>query len=362
MASILDNYPSTLTPPQLQSIAALLQNQGLRVSPSITTAISSYNSKSLISTCITMKTNAAAGTGGINTTNQQAVANIAATTCAALGDSIPQYYLGLGTFANVTYPFPGLVGIVQTKANIYLGSPTGYSTNWDMGRFAQIFQACDSYSQLANQVIISSCNSDDYLCDTFSNNNDMITGDITKISLATGVFGNDLANLGQLIDLSKLDDLGSPVALMQQIVNVVGVIPVISLTFLAAGVPQDAVVNLDNPNYTFSDSVQKAMYQGMTQITGDPLKQILQVLEVKTVGITTMADLLNPVKLFPNSFQTLTVPTKNGVKGIYTTAQGDVNTSLVQGLPAYVMNSAVANQPTTTPYTGTLPNNYGPII
>jgi hypothetical protein len=361
MASIYDNYPSTLNPLQLQSISALLQNQGLRVSPNITTAISSYNGKSLISTCITMKVNAAAGTGGINTTNKQAVANIACTTVPALGDSIPQYYLGLGTFANVTYPFPGMVGIVQTKANIYLGSPTGYATDWNMGRFAQIFAACDSYAQLANQVIISSCNSDDYLCDTFSNNNNMVTGDITKITLATGQFGTDLANLGQLIDLTKLEDLGSPVALMQQIVNIVGVVPVISLTFLAAGVPEDAVVNLDNPNYTFADSVQKAMYQGMTQVTGDALTQILQILEVTTTGITTMADLLNPYKLFPNSFQTLTVPTKNGSRGIYTNAQGDVNTTLIQGLPAYVINSAVANG-NTAPYAGTLPTDYNGVV
>lgn len=357
MASIYDNYPSTLNPLQLQTISAMLQNQGLRVSPTMTTAINSYNSKSLISTCITMKTNAAAGTGGINTTNKNAVANIASTTVPALGDSIPQYYLGLGTFANVTYPFPGLVGIVQTKANIYLGSPTGYATNWSMGRFAQIFAACDSYAQLANQVIISSCNSDDYLCDTFSNNNDMVTGDITKITLATSAFGTDLENLGQLINLNRLEDLGSPVALMQQLVDVVGVIPVISLTFLAAGVPEDAVVNLDNPNYTFSDSVQKAMYQGMTQITGSALTQILQMLGVTTTGITTMADLLNPVKLFPNSFQTLTVPTKNGSRAIYTNSQGDVNTTLVQGLPTYILNSAVANG-NTAPYAGTLPIDY----
>ena len=355
MASIYNGYPSTLTPLQLQATAGLLQNQGFRVSPTITTAISSYNSKSLISTCITMKTNAAAGTGGINVTNKNAVANIAATTVPALGDSIPQYYLGLGTFANVTYPYPGLVGIVQTKANIYLGSPTGASTNWDMSRFCQIFSACNAYAGLANQVIISSCNSDDYLCDTFSNSDNMITGDITKVNQATGVFGQDLANLGELIDLTNLGNQGSPLALVRQIVNIAGTIPLVSLTFLAAGVPSAVVVNLDDPNATVTDSAQKAMYDGMTQITGDSLKQILQILGVTTAGITTMADLLNPVKLFPNSFQTLTVSTKDGVRGIYTNAQGSVNTNLINSLPAWILSSTMANAPVTKPYSGTLP-------
>jgi hypothetical protein len=62
---------------------------------------------------------------------------------------------------------------------------------------------------------------------------------------------------------------------------------------------------------------------------------------VTTQGITTMADLLNPVKLFPNSFQSLTVVTKNGQRAIYTNNQGDVNTTLIQELPNYVVSSAV---------------------
>ena len=47
-----------------------------------------------------------------------------------------------------------------------------------------------------------------------------------------------------------------------------------------------------------SEAQQKAMYNAMTQITGDALTQILQILGVTTTGITTMADLLNPVKIF----------------------------------------------------------------
>ena len=98
-----------------------------------------------------MQTQANAGTGGISTANKNALANIASNTCAALGDSIPQVYLNLGTFSNVTYP-PGLTGIINTKANLYLGSPTGLSTNWDLSRFAQILAACVAYEQLANQL------------------------------------------------------------------------------------------------------------------------------------------------------------------------------------------------------------------
>jgi hypothetical protein len=288
-----------------------------------------------------MQTQANAGTGGISTANKNALANIASTTCPALGDSIPQAYLTLGTFSNVTYPYPGLSGIAKTKANIYLGSPTGASTNWDLSRFAQILAACLSYAQLTNQFIISACNSDTYLCDTYSNADNMTSGDITKVNLATGVFGQDLRNLGQLINLEDLDNLGSPLALMRQIINVVGTVPVISLTFVGAGVPADVIISLDDPQASIEDSVQKTMYLAMTQITGDALTQILNLMGVTTKGLTSMADLLNPVKLFPNSFQSLTVPTKNGLRAIYTDAQGSVNTNLIQSLPPWVLSSTV---------------------
>ena len=339
MASVYDNYPSTLNPLQLTTTNYLLQNKGLRVSPVFTTAVSSYESNTLIATWITMQTQANAGTGGINTVNKNALANIASNTCPALGDSVPSAYLS--TFANVTYPYPGLSGIAKTKANLYLGSTTGASTNWDLSRAVQILSACVGYEQLANQFIISACNADTYLCDTFSNTDAMTTGDVTKVNLATQAFGEDMARLGQLWNLANIDNLGSPLALVRQITNVVGALPILSLTFIGAGVPADVVVNIEDPNATVEDSAQKLMYLAMTQITGDALTQILELLGVTTLGITTMADLLNPVKLFPNSFQSITVATKNGPRAIYTNAQGSVNTNLIQMLPPYILSSTV---------------------
>jgi hypothetical protein len=104
------------------------------------------------------------------------------------------------------------------------------------------------------------------------------------------------------------------------------------------------------------------MYQAMTQITGDSLAQILQVMGVKTVGITTMADLLNPQKLFPNSFATLTVKTANGPRAIYSNTTGSVNTNLLKELPNYIISSTAANGPQTQPNSGTSPIDWGPIV
>jgi hypothetical protein len=113
------------------------------------------------------------------------------------------------------------------------------------------------------------------------------------------------------------------------------------VVFVAAGIPTETVLNFTNPQASVTDSVQRLMYVAMTQITGTGLQQILQVLGVKTTGITTMADLLNPVKIFPNSFQTMTVPTADGPRAIYVDSSGSVNTTLTAQLPAYVISSLI---------------------
>lgn len=333
MSVVTGSYFSTLTPLQLTAGAGLLQNQGLRVNPNLTNAVNSYVSTPLISAYLGVVNS---GTM-LNATNKAALKVLGSPTCAALSDSIPQYYINLGTFANVTYP-AGLTGIITTKANQYLG-------NGDNSKFAQMLFACDAYAKVANQFIFSACNTqgpNNYLCDTFTDMDNAISGDLTLINLATPAFGQDLRNLGQLINLNNLDNFGSPLALTQQIISVVpGTVPIISLVFLLSGVPEDVVVNLDNPKLSVTDAVQKLMYQAMQNITGDDLDQVLQVLKVTTEGITTMADLLNPLKLFPLSYKSLTVPTASGPRLIYSTTTGSVNTTLLQQLPNYVISSVV---------------------
>jgi hypothetical protein len=60
---------------------------------------------------------------------------------------------------------------------------------------------------------------------------------------------------------------------------------------------------------------------------------------VTTPNIVSLADLLNPVKMFPNSFQALSVPTVKGSTAIYINSAGAVNSSLLTLLPPYVINT-----------------------
>jgi hypothetical protein len=211
--------------------------------------------------------------------------------------------------------------------------------NGDLSKFAQALSIADGYASQTNTFVNSAVNSQTYLGNTFTTTNDMITGDITTVNLATTAFAQDLANLGVLIDLNNLDNLGAPLTLVQRIVAIVGNVPVLAVYFIEQGVPGDVVINLNNPTISVTDSVQKLMYEAMLRITGDDLAQILRLIGVTTTGIATMADLLNPVRLFPLSFQSLTAPTAQGPRAIYINSTGSVNSSLAEELPLYVLSS-----------------------
>jgi len=319
-----------LTPLQLIAGAGLLQNVGLRLPPSFTAAVANYNALPFATALLT----AVANSGQLNATNQANLKKLGSTSIPALGDTVPTAYAASIVLTNTLY-----TGYLIVTANKYLG-------NGDYGKFAQGWFASLGYAASSNQFSQSACNSD-YLGKTFTGMNNTVTGDITQVNLATPTFGSDLSKLGYLIDLDDLGNLGSPLALMQRIVKLTGSIPSVALTFVDYGVPEEVVVNLTNLTLSVTDAVQKAMYTAMTNVTGDALAQILSVLNVTTPNLSTMADLLNPYKLFPNSFQTLTVPTMNGPRAIYTNSTGSVNTKLgdtsveLTALPDYILSSKV---------------------
>lgn len=314
----------SLTPLQLDAAAGLLQNEGFGVSANLISAISSYENTTLIVPFL--NTISVGSTGNILSANViTIVETLAANTCPALSDSVPTAYSSLGT---------QMITVVIDQANIDI---CGNNTS----KLIQAVNQAEAYTSQTSIFINSAVNSQTYLGNTFTTMNNMITGSATSINLSTPAFGTDLKNLGQLINLKDLNNFGSPFALVQQLYSIAGVVSTVTAAFITAGVSTDVVLNITSPTVSVTDSTEKLMYQAMTQITGTDLNQILSVLGVVTVGITTMADLLNPLKLFPNSFQSLTAPTANGPVAIYVDSVGSINTNLIRQLPPYVISSLV---------------------
>ena len=314
----------SLTALQLDSAAGLLQNQGIGINANLTQSITQYQDTALISPFLDTIT--VGSTGNILSANVITdLETLAANTCSAFSNSIPPDYSNLGV---------QMTDVVLAQATVDICGN-------NVSKLTQAVNQSQAYAEQSSIFINSAVNSQTYLGNTFTSINSMITGSVTTINLSTTAFGNDLKNLGQLINLRNLNNFGTPLALVQQLFAVSGTVPVLSVAFVRAGIPQDIVANLTNPAASTTDAIQRVMYQAMTQITGSELSQLLQVLGVTTIGITTAADLLNPLKLFPNSFQSLTAPTANGPAVIYQDSAGSINTQLIQLLPPYVVSSLV---------------------
>lgn len=312
---------STFTPLQLNVAAGMLQNQGFAANSNVISSIVQYD---LLDPIVKLSEIFISGASVLSTNTLAELHTLSSNTCAALTNSYPP------TASFGSYGYSGnLLAIAYT----YMG-------DGDLSKFAQYFTTAYGYVTQTNVILNSSLNSKDYLGPTYTNMNNLISSDITSVNLATSAFGDDLLKLGLMIDLNNLGNLGSPAALVSRLFQISGtVVTSVTAAFIAVGVPHDIVFTLVNEDYSVTDEIQKLMYTAMTQITDDPLQQILDIFQVTTTGITTMADLLNPVKLFPTSFQSLTAPTSEGLRAIYINSSGDVNSIMETQLPPYVLRS-----------------------
>ena len=317
-----------LTPLQMIAGASLSNNTGIGLANSWTTAVSSYTGTTLLTPFFAAVANSSAG--NISGSTLIRMFTFCANTVPALADNTPAAYSGLGT--NVS---AGFTGIITTQGNSYLG-------NGNIAVFAQVFSAAQGYVGATNNYINTSVNSQTYLGTTFTTMNSLITGNLSDINLAMQAFGTDLAALGQLIDLNDLGNFGSPAALLRRLAALTNITPGVSNALIQAGIDQANIDDIVNPNVNVSDNIQRLAYLGMLNVTGTELEQVLAVFGVTTSYISNMADLLNPVRIFPNSYVSLTVRTYNQdassvLRAIYDNNQGTVNSKLLIYLPRYVL-------------------------
>jgi hypothetical protein len=254
-----------------------------------------------------------------------ALRNLASNTFPAVTNAVPSAYIGdLGNT-----PIGGLTGLLTTEIDNIMG-------NGDLGKFEQVIGSAEGLVVSTNQLINSVVNANNSSSNaTYSTQDNVLTAGFSQITQAFEVFSLDIADLGLSIDFSDLPNLGSPQSLLKQIFVQTSGSAELNTALLTAGIPQNVLDNITEIPMT--DEQQKLAYDVMTTITGTALTKILQLLRVTTVGLTTMADLLNPVKTFSRSFNTLTTPTSNGLRGIYINSSGGVNSNLETELPTSVL-------------------------
>lgn len=318
-----------ISPLSLTAGAGLFQNQGIQLNATFTTNRTTYESTSLISDLLyTINTANTLGVSVGTLGNLKTLgANVSGNYFPALGDSLPSNIAA--TIGN-----SGLVSNISDTGNSYVSSTSA---------FVQMFSAASGYVAITNDLINSAVNANNYLGPAWTNMDNLISGDLAQVNLAYPAFGADLQQLGELIDF---ENYGTPAALLQQIARkgnlLNGTLPALQDCLLSDGLTREDIADLvnDNVQSLFNprgltraqfDSLQKRAYPCFTNTTGADLQEILDILEVTTPNIETLADLLNPVKIFPTSWPSLTMSTPNGPILIYN-PDATVNNAVAQAL------------------------------
>ena len=326
------------TPLQIIAAQGMLANTGITVPNNLANAAADYDSIPAIASLLA--TLDLAGTYGLANATITQIKTLGATNCAPLGASIPSAYANTITPVQTAATIPatvdgGFAQFVLDTANKYLG-------DGDNSKFVSIYTSVASYQSQTTQLIYSTVNANQ-VAKEFTTMNDLITGNVTRVTLAIPAFAADLARIGQSISLAKLDQLGTPAGLLQQIslaANIVqGTLPSLEAALTAQGLTQEEIVRLCTPEQStlnlsrneFNALQSRAFVALGTITTGPDLTEILDILDVTIPGITSLQDLLNPIRLFGFSWPSLTVPTDNGPELIYQ-PDGSVNFNITQFL------------------------------
>ena len=277
------------TPLQLIAASGILSNTGVALPTSMVESINSYNTANLIAPLLSTAT--AANSYGLNATTIYLLRTLAANSCPALSASVPTAYANATTSVSATPVIPpapvgGFGNLILNTGNRYLG-------NGDLSKFAQVFSSVTGFQSQSTDTVYSAVNVTTYMGPTYTNMNDLITGDITAVTLAIPAFAQDVAELGQAFSLEAIADFGTPATLLRQLSKMAeivrGTIPPVEAALLAQGLTPDEIVALCTPSQsdlvltqTQLNSLQQRAYRAMTTIVGDDLAQVLAILQVTT--------------------------------------------------------------------------------
>jgi len=255
--------------------------------------------------------------GELTSTTYDNLIAIGSSSIPALGNSPPPNYSGGETY-NIAY-----TGETASYGYIRIFPLQGYNEfNYNntlklsgmYNDFLGSFISVGSFISYSNQSITTMYNSLSFLKGTYSNMDDLITADVTNVSLSTATFGRDLINLGKALDLSTIWTFGYPSNLLATLKKYNAITPSLSVALLAAGLTADEIDQI-TANTNVATEQQQKVYSAFLIIGGVDLAAILVALNCNTPGLITLADLLNVKKMFPESYLTLTVPIYNAVPG-----------------------------------------------
>jgi hypothetical protein len=378
------------SPLGVNATSGLLQTIGLNINAQTaeyigaSTAISNYTNGTLISDTVLKNLTLAIrqgwvkyNAGAITSTTYNNLISIGSTTIPALGNTKPPSYTYTGSpnwggasYAGQTASF-GYVRLFSWQAYNEFNYNSTLSTDNNYTDFLGSFLNASSFIDQSNSSIMAMQNSLTFLQGTYSNMDDLISSDVTGVSLSTFLFGQDLINLGKAINLSTISTFGYPSNLLETLKRYSALTPSLSLALLASGLTPSEIEQVSS-NINVTKDQQQKIYAAFLIIVGVDLLQILVPLNCKTTGLTTLADLLDVKKLFPGSYQSITVPVYNTILGLPTNSktyypiylEGSTNSALTSPaikdqIGTIIPSGIPAISPTVTDKPQILPTGFG---
>ena len=308
---------SQLSPSMLNALDGLLQNQGFQVSPAFQAIVQAYQSNPLAASI----RRANQFRGKMSDPDSLAIwdAFIRAVPPAIsdlITEALPAYN-AKNPAAPTTVISKDFGQYTLSDANLNWASEFLYGG--DISKFCQLFNAIRAHITQLNSIIDpTSVAQQPSSTLSFRSSEYIVTGGISDLTTNIPLFGTDLENAGFAINFKKLAQLGDPSVLLISIVEQIGGFTVGLVNALAAeGLDLDTAEQIVNGIINPTVRHKASMYRAYTKITDLELLQITAALQVKTLGLTALSDLLDPVKLFPNSYQTLVIRNVNELIPIY---------------------------------------------
>lgn len=288
----------------------LLTNQGIRTPPALINNINTYQNISIVNQFRSLVSNA------IPILDDSTLANLqilGSNNFPALTDAIPT-----NGIANVTTYRTGLSGYVLDRAANLIGNTDG---NLDLSKFAQIIFASNSYISQSTAYIAAANNSGLYDPQfAFPGQTSLITGNFSDLNTDLSAFAQDVVRVGAAVDWNNLVNFGNPLALLQTLKTRNGLLPCVVNACVLAGLSAATVNTISNAGATADAQTTATLYVAYTTLKAEDLAQVQKVLGCTTTGLTTVADLLDLAKLFPNSYMGFVVEVGTQTYQVYSDA------------------------------------------
>lgn len=226
----------------------------------------------------------------------------------------------------------------------------GGAVTGDPKKFGTILNTASSYVTNANQMINAATNST-ALGNTFTGLNNIVSGGLAGVNLDFGTFGDEISKLGATVDFGNLENLGSPGQLLANMSNQGTLGPLYSKISEISVDPRTAqtlggvvgdltgssvkigelgidINTLAQQGANLPPGVQQQIYEQLDLLDPVEVAQVKSILKNTQDSVINGSDLLDPKKLLPNSFETITAPLRTasvGFRAVYENNDGSVN-------------------------------------